>query len=447
MKNKVLSLLLLSALNMITSCSDFLDEKSDTMLSTPETLEDNQALLDRTYNVTANNSISGEISSDDIYILDSDYNTLSNEFEKRLYTWQPDHVSNNDENDWGSCYRRINVCNTVLFNIDHYKISGAENLKGQALALRAAIYLEAAQIYSPVYNKGAASSDLGLPLRLSPDMNIASVRTSVENTYKQILKDLHEAVDLLPEKQVSVIRPSKVTALGYLSRVYLYMGDYGNSLKYGNKALEYNGTLMDFNTLNPLDSYPVKSMNPEVLLHTYMVYSPLLSSSIAKIPKELYDSYSSNDLRKSIYFRKNTNQDVLFKGNYGGNSSRMTCMAVDEIYLTTAESYARLGDVDNAMKLLNGLLIKRWKTGTFVPFVVNGKDEALALIAKERRKELLFRGLRWADLKRYNRDGAHITLTRTVANKVYTLAPNDPRYAIAIPEDIIKMTDMPQNPR
>lgn len=52
------------------------------MLSTPETLEDNQALLDRTYNVTANNSISGEISSDDIYILDSDYNTLSNEFEK-----------------------------------------------------------------------------------------------------------------------------------------------------------------------------------------------------------------------------------------------------------------------------------------------------------------------------------------------------------------------------
>lgn len=114
------------------------------------------------------------------------------------------------------------------------------------MALRAAIYLEAAQIYSPVYNKGTASSDLGLPLRLSPDMNIASVRTSVENTYKQILKDLHEAVDLLPEKQVSVIRPSKVTALGYLSRVYLYMGDYGNSLKYGNKALEYNGTLMDF---------------------------------------------------------------------------------------------------------------------------------------------------------------------------------------------------------
>lgn len=447
MKNKILSLLLLAVLNIVIGCSDFLDEKSDTILATPETLEDNQALLDRTYNITANNSISGEISSDDIYIQDSDYNTLSNEFEKRLYTWQPDQVSNNDENDWGSCYRRINVCNTVLFNIDHYNITGAENLRGQALALRASIYLEAAQIYSLVYNKGTANTDLGLPLRLSPDMNIASVRLSVQDTYEQILKDLHEAVNLLPEKQISVIRPSKVTALGYLSRVYLYMGDYENSLIYGSKALGYNAALMDFNTLNPADSYPIKGMNAEVLLHTYMVYSPLLSSSVAKIPKELYDSYDSNDLRKSIYFRINTNQDVLFKGNYGGNSSRMTCMAIDEIYLNTAESYARLGDIDNAMKLLNGLLVKRWKTETFIPFVVSGKEQALALIVKERRKELLLRGLRWADLKRYNRDGANITLSRTIGGKVHTLVPSDLRYAIAIPEDIIKMTGMPQNPR
>lgn len=84
---------------------------------------------------------------------------------------------------------------------------------------------------------------------------------------------MHEAVDLLPEKQVSVIRPSKVTALGYLSRVYLYMGDYGNSLKYGNKALEYNGTLMDFNTLNPLDSYPVKYESGSTFAYLYGILS------------------------------------------------------------------------------------------------------------------------------------------------------------------------------
>lgn len=77
----------------------------------------------------------------------------------------------------------------------------------------------------------------------------------------------------------------------------------------------------------------------------------------------------------------------------------------------------------------------------------NSHAEALNIILKERRKELLIRGLRWSDLKRYNRGGANITLTRTVNGQTYTLSPNDLRYAVAIPEDIITLTGMPQNPR
>lgn len=125
----------------------------------------------------------------------------------------------------------------------------------------------------------------------------------------------------------------------------------------------------------------------------------------------------------------------------------MTSVAVDELYLIAAESYAQTGDVTKSMKMLNALLITRWKAETFIPFVANSKEEALQLIRKERQKELLFRGIRWADLKRYNRDGANITLTRTIENKQYSLPPNDPRYAIAIPEDIIKLSGMSQNHR
>lgn len=129
MKNIFLNLFALWALFSIAGCSDFLEEKSDSRLATPVTLEDNQALMDRTFNTVLSNSISGQISADEIYITDADYGNLTNEFEKRLYTWQPSEVSSNDENDWGSCYRRINVCNTVLYNIEHYQISGSENLK------------------------------------------------------------------------------------------------------------------------------------------------------------------------------------------------------------------------------------------------------------------------------------------------------------------------------
>src|SRR5699024_1246882 len=116
-------------------------------------------------------------------------------------------------------------------------------------------------------------------------------------------------------------------------------------------------------------------------------------------------------------------------------------------YLIRAECYARQGNATQAMNDLYTLLVTRWKTGTYVPFTASGAKEALHIILGERRKELLFRGLRWMDIKRLNREGAHIVLKRIINGKVFTLPPNDNRYALPIPEDIISLTGMKQNPR
>ena len=430
----------------VSACGRFLDEKSDSLLGIPETLEDNQAILDR-YFVTGLHANSAEISADDIYIIESDFNAMPNESEKRLHLWQPDYVSLESGNDWENCYTKINIFNTVLFNLEHYEIEDADNVRGQALAFRAINYLEAAQIWCLAYNPATADQDLGLPLRLDPDMNIPSVRSSLKQTYNQVLSDLHLAVALLPEQQITASRPSKATALGYLARAYLFMGDYENALKYGLQALDINKQLMNFNILNANASYPIPNLNVEVLLPTGNAYTPFLTVTNAKIPPELYNTYEDNDLRKTIFFRTNTNGAYLFRGNYGGSSSRKNCLAIDEIYLTVAESYARLNRPSEAMTWLNALLITRWKTGTYTPLIIDNALDALIRIKDERRKELLFRGLRWADIKRYNKEGARITLTRTFNGKTYTLPPNDLRFAIAIPEDIIQMTGMPQNPR
>ncbi|UCA58263.1 RagB/SusD family nutrient uptake outer membrane protein [Chryseobacterium rhizoplanae] len=435
---------------ILSGCSRFLDEKSDSNLATPTTLEDNQALLDRIADVLSNFTSSGMASSDEFYLSDADFDALDYQEDKRLYTWQKDYVSTNQGvgNDWFYCYKAIYISNAVLHNLETYSISGAENVRGQALALRAIRYLDAAQIWCLAYNSATAQGDLGLPLRLDPDMNIPSVRSSVKQTYDQILKDLHEAVNLLPVKQVAATRPSKVAALGYLARTYLFMGDYDKALNYSLQALSLQNTLMDFNALNPTDSYPIKDMNSEVLLRATMRISGPVRFAVAKIPVNLYQSYDGNDLRKSVYFRVNPNGEVLFKGNYtGGSTGKMTGVTIDELYLIAAESYAKTNDITNSMKMLNDLLATRWKTGTFTAFTASSKEEALQLIKEERQKELLFRGLRWADLKRYNRDGAGITLTRTVKGQTYSISPNDLRYAIAIPEDIIKLTGMPQNIR
>lgn len=444
--------ILLTSLSLILisfGCSDFLDEKSDLKLATPDRLEDNQMLLNNYGFLNVDFASSGETSSDDYYLTDADYNGLSFEATKRLHIWMPDNVapSISSGNDWSTCYRSIYICNAVLFNMQDKNFTGeqADNIRGQALALRAFRYLDAAQIWCKAYNPQTAGTDLGLPLRLDPDMNIPSVRSTVKQTYDQIISDLQTAIPLLLPKQISGMRISRAAAYGLLARTYLFMGDYNSALQNTQQALSINNDLMDFNTLNPNADYPIEEMNKEILLWTAITYESHLMP--AKIPEHIYQMYDNNDLRKTVFFRKNTANEVLFKGYYNNVNGPIVSVATDELYLMAAECNVRLNKIQEGMGHLNDLLVKRWKTGNYIPMTANSQTEALNIILKERRKELLIRGLRWSDLKRYNRDGANIMLTRTVNGQTYTLPPNDLRYVIAIPEDIITLTGMPQNPR
>jgi hypothetical protein len=123
-------------------------------------------------------------------------------------------------------------------------------------------------------------------------------------------------------------------------------------------------------------------------------------------------------------------------------------LAVDEIYLIKAECRARAGDRDGAMDVLNTLLKARWKTGTFVAYTAANADEALLIVLKERKKELLLRGLGWTDLRRLNREPKFaVTLQRKAGGVTYTLPPNDPRYAFPIPDIEIKLGGLAQNQR
>ncbi|HTH31212.1 MAG TPA: hypothetical protein VL946_07665, partial [Lacibacter sp.] len=105
------------------------------------------------------------------------------------------------------------------------------------------------------------------------------------------------------------------------------------------------------------------------------------------------------------------------------------------------------GETANALAALNTVLTKRWKTGAFVPLITTNNQQVLEWVLAERRKESAFRDLRWMDLKRLNREGAGIQLQRKIGSEDFILMPNDLRYAMPIPEDIILMTGMPQNPR
>lgn len=435
---------------LLSGCNKLLDEKSDLKLSTPESVQDFQALLDRVTDVNTNYAGSGEVSSDNYYLTDAGYAGLKNEEDKRLYTWQPDHValSGTSGNDWRNCYRTIYSANSVIYGIGEKHLGGADDVKGQALAIRASRYLDAMIVWAPVYNKATADRELGVPLRLDPDMNPASKRASVKACFDQIIQDLNEAKELLPVKPISVTRASKGFANGLLARTYLYMGDYKSALVNALEGLNYNNLLIDYNTLNANDKVPIKDMNVEFVFWGTMRLAPPIGVSIAFIPETLYNLYEENDLRKEMLFTKNVNGTISFRGDYTGSSnSKIMGITTAELYLIAAEGYARTGQLLEAEKMVEKLQSNRWKKGKYSPAKGLRQEELIALILQERRKELLFRGLRWGDLKRLNRDGANITLIRYVAGTNYTLPPNDKRYAIAIPEDIIDMSGIEQNER
>ena len=439
----------LFALVSVTNCRDFLEEKSSSTLTTIESLADLQALLDNYGFLNTEFAGSGETGADDYYLTNAQYNSLYFEENKRLYTWMPDHVATPASlgNNWMSCYRAVYVCNAVLQSLESGGYTGteADDVRGQALALRAARYLDAVQVWCLAYDPATADVTLGLPLRLDPDMNIPSVRATLKETYAQILDDLLKAAPLLPQKQASRMRMSQDAVFGLLARAYLFMGDYDQALEYSQKALSITDTLMDFTALSPDAEYPVQEMNPEVLFWGGMSYEYHLIP--AHIDRNFYNTYDDDDLRKQIFFRLTDDGDVFYKGYYNNMNGPNTSVTVDELYLIKAESLARNSRVPEAMQTLNELLATRWKTGTYIPLTADAQPSALVAVLRERRKELLIRGLRWPDLKRYNRDGANITLTRSVNGKTYILPPNDLRYAVAIPEEIIELSGIPQNPR
>lgn len=445
-KNINLYILLLVAISTLASCKKFLDEKPDQKLMVPKTLEDFQSLLDGNFEMNLASTSAGFISSDDYSLGNDAYNKLDVD-QRNMYTWQDKSFSEVRVNDWGSVYTQVYNANVALEGVEKitkasFNESKWNNVKGSALLFRGRAFFEAALIWAKAYDAASANTDPGIPLRMTSDFNVKTTRPNVQETYTQILNDLKQAADLLPAHPDHPIRPSKGAAYAYLSRAYLAMGDYPNAGKYAEAALQLNDKLIDYADLDDTDFYPLPGItNPELIM-----FFTMETSFTPVIDQPLYDLYADNDYRKTIFFEENRDGSMGFKGSYDGSYAYFTGVATDEMYLNRAECAARGNKVNDAMKDLNTLLKKR--INGFVPLTATDPADALRLILKERRKELILRGTRWMDLKRLNKEPEfQVTLRRTAGGKEYVLPPNDPKYALPIPDQVIMKSGIPQNIR
>lgn len=443
---------------LLGSCKKYLEEKSDASLATPATMDDLEAIL---RNATLKSALILTNGGTDEYFYEYSVWLARPDLQKNGYVWG---ARTNDYDDWRSQYINAYYANTVLSSLDVIPANGNQarwnNIRGEALFIRAHAFYQVAQLYAPQYDPATAGTDPGIPLRLDADLNVPSVRSSVQQTYDRIIQDLTEAASLMddavPNTTENKGRPTKAAAYALLARAYLQKADYAKAKESADASLQQYNTLMDFNNtaeVTPASAtLPVVSFNSEMLYFTNTNGAPNSSSS-ARVDSNLYRSFAADDLRKTAYFSANSNGTYRFKGTYngalsGGLNNLFNGLANDEVYLTRSECQARLGNTAAAMQDLNALLVKRWKAGLFTPLTASSSAEALSIVLRERWKELIYRGTRWSDLKRLNKDPQYaVTIKRDLNGTVYTLPPNDLRYALLIPVEVINVSNLQQNSR
>ncbi|MGX5817757.1 RagB/SusD family nutrient uptake outer membrane protein [Chitinophaga lutea] len=447
MKDRCLLLFITCLMIACQKQKDWLNEKRQVDDISSESLIDLQAIMDNSLLVTAFPSI-GLAGCDNFYFQDQTIQTLSFT-ERNAYQWNKEIYGNSHAMDYAEAYFTISYCNIVLEGLSKIRITQDNELTyydvmGQALFLRAMVFHELAVTYCKAYQKSNAGSDLGLCLRLTSEITHIEPRSSLEQTYTQIVKDIKLSINLLPRVPKYKTRGSRSAAHALLSRVYLNQQDYSNALRHADTAISMSNGLLDFNSpivsLSKVYRFPSFSEdNPEVMFYaTGIAYYSVwcgVSNVYGCVDSTLFQSYSDNDLRRT-YFFSTEDSDKRFRGSYSSAERCFAGIAVNEVYFNRAECYARLGNIGLALADLNNVMKRRFRSGTYADYSSTDQDSVLNTILRERRKEFPNTGqIRWMDLKRLNLEPKFAKeLTRTINGTVYRLPPNSQLYVYPLPK-------------
>ena len=135
---------------------------------------------------------------------------------------------------WMVGYKVIYMTNTIIETLVEGESAESDHLLGEAYFVRGWMHLNLAHLYARPYSHGR--DNIGVPLHISTN-NAVVTRAKVGEVYDQIVKDLQKASELMGASRGNTGYPSKTTALGILSRVYLYMENWQECVNTVNAML------------------------------------------------------------------------------------------------------------------------------------------------------------------------------------------------------------------
>lgn len=350
-----------------------------------------------------------------------------------LYTFNHSASSGSYSGYWSQIYFSLLQVNNLLQNIDKLEAAGATGFgsyKGQALTLRAIMYFDLVRLYGKPYDVDKTA--YGVPNVTTPLTSSAQpLRNTVNDNYTQIMNDLKAAAPLL----------GKTKANGFINyygniamqaRVYLYMKDYANALKFSEEIITSNVYSL-YSNAAWVDSWKTQFGSESIFeIGVYPLEGDLGATSLGGYLRKKGDGgstilgwfiasdYYLNRLKQDaadvrwgvmnddeISTTANPRKGALYK--YSGSTTlagdgKATSTAVNikvirlsEIYLIAAEA-ALPTDAPKAATYLNAI---RKRSPNLLP--ATGLTVTLDMILDERSKELFGEGQRFFDMIRLNK--------------------------------------------
>lgn len=436
------TIILASALSVglwLTSCNSQLDIKPLNTVATSQALStaaDLNALLVGAYDGLSSTALYGGSLIRDAELLGTVPSTgdvlWTGTFTAPQQIYTKRILVNNDQADitWTDAYRTINICNTVLANLNLALAADQPRIEGEAKFIRGSLYFELVRLYAKTWGDGDNSTNPGVPIVTTPTANLDASsntpRSPVSAVYAQVLQDLTEAESKLPVS--NGFFATKGAAGAQLSRVYLQKADYPNAASAANRVItskayqlvSINNVFDDresqngANTAETIFAIQFTDQDGTNDLNTFYGSSDVGGRGDIEVTENFLNQFEKGDKRANLFYQDAV--DAVRTVKYINQYGNIQVFRLAEMYLTRAEANFRAGTAVGDTPL-NDINLIRARAG-LAPLTAS--QLTLAAILKERRLELAFEGTYIHDLK------------RTKSN-VGTLPYNDPKLIFPIP--------------
>jgi len=323
---------------------------------------------------------------------------------------------------WNQPYYGLMLVNTILGQIDDMpaeteeEIAERDNIKGQALALRALFHFDLVRVYGVMPENGDPSTKMGVPIMdkvIDPESK--PPRNSVKEVYDFVISDLQTAAGLMKDAKDDGIFNS-YAAKALLSRVQLYYNNPSAALVLAEEVIS-----SDLYSLLDTSSYVgsfVTGSNDETIFEVVnssddnsdregvgYLWEPegygalTLTNQMIGIMQENPEDIRTKLLAPDTRDGESNRLGYLLKYPGKASSSRVfnvPVLRLSEIYLIAAEAAIKTSDMTAAQGYLNDLLEAR----TDVADSLAVADVDMDVLMWERRKELVGEGHRFFDLVR-----------------------------------------------